>query len=509
MNMQPQNHTKSSREGSALLAMVVLLMVMAGLALASMKNSSALMRITYQQYRWEQALFSAEAGIEQAAAIVSQTSYFTGVTNEVITLSSSEASFSIRPLDIESKTFEVESTGTYLGKTRHLKVDKLYFPSYSDYGLYMENYRSALFRPGTVTQGRVFLGDHLKVWAYKDFGTGEIQAPTFTDQVETSASEIFNYEHRRRGHPDAAGKIDQDYVNFQGGFPELNIDPPAIADLVFEDVKTAAASHSHSQSSEALPGWYSIPLDAPSGYHGNTVSFKGNTEVDFYMKRVLVGGEYVHEGFVAFKNEDLFGDDEWHERPQAGLELVYVANDMESPGKLIVAPHENDLEINLDSEERWSGYISDDFTFYAEDDIHIQSHIRYWDDVEIDPTSDDKVMFVGGDDVWIDTQWRDEWDGITIEAALLASGKYNTEMGWDRQGQVGVLEWRTGGAMGTMDFFGSYVGERYGYSGRFSSRGQISGFQPNRRMDQRLVTDPPPFAPVLNSLVRYQGWHEL
>jgi len=244
-----------------------------------------------------------------------------------------------------------------------------------------------------------------------------------------------------------------DWAEFHQGF-ELNAAEGQMAEIDFDTGPF---------SLESLAGTFGLVLEGET-----TVTFEGET--------------------VRITNERMGWND--HPYPIGDDQLIYVSDatsgsDSTKKGRVYVQ----------------GGSLDGRITIVGEDDILINDHVQYSSDPLDNPDADDALGLISKDDVWV-TQAAP--DNLEIDAAIIAAG-VKAE---GNRGSFGVLCYWCDAPRGALNVNGSIVQDKRGAVGTFNDDGMVSGYYKNYSFDHRFESTAPPYYPVVDDKVQFEGWKE-
>ncbi len=485
----PESAASTPKQGSALLMVVIVILIVTTICTVSLSNSIAQMKLSRQQTWMEQAHFAAEAGVEEAARLITQTTYMgaSETTFSMTLASGATASVVITPKNNRGREFAIYSVGTQNGVQREVGIARLYKPSYLDYGHFHEDFADLWWIYGRYIDGKTWTGNTQNIYGYT-LPSGEKWGPIFSATNET-AVDAFG------GYPEYAAKLDPsisfaDYayedLEFWNDNPdgyETDVSKPALLTVDFEETATIAAALN---IDPAL-----IDPDTVSANNmpkGKALLLKGQTELRF--STVTEGGEEV--GIMEIRNYDKFGNFDWNPVYSEAIDLVYVE-------QLDSGPEEHqgaDLMLG-DWDNRTANIIKGNLTIWAEDDITIPTHLVYSDqNLE---TSNDKLGVISRDDIWFEQTYAGD---LVIQGGFIATGVEEGTLG-----EFGLKEYDQHGVRGKLYITGSRVSQRVYPTGVFSGSSFLHGFITEHQYDERFLEDPPPFTPALDFEMRYEDWY--
>jgi hypothetical protein len=482
--------SESAKSGSALIMVLVVLIIVTAISTVSLSNSMNLMRLSQRQVWMEQAHFTAESGVEEAARMINGSAYMGGSeTLFTHTLpNGASADVVITPLNSQGQEFSVRSESTVNGITRVVNIGRIYRPTYLNYGNFYEDFRNLWWIYGEVVDGKVWTGTTQNMYGYT-LSNGEKWGPVFTDLNETDASSFGGYPDYAATLAEGAdpGTFVYDDLLFwdehEEGF-ETNVSMPALLDVDFD--RTSMIADALTVDPSEIDPTLVSPANMPSG---KALKLKGRTEIRYSVD--TIGGKDV--GIVEIRNHDMFGNFNWHSVYSEALDLIYIEKNPSGPGG-----HKNATLLIGDADKKTVNVVKANMTVWAEDDVTIPTHIIY-DNQNLEESTD-KLGVISKDDIWFDRKFTGD---LVVQGGFIATGSINNS----EKGELGLLNYDKFGVRGTLHFLGSMVAERVYPFGMFSGNRFVSGFVTDHRFDQRFLTDPPPFTPVISSQVNYEDWY--
>lgn len=481
---------RASKSGSALIMVLVVLIIVTALSTVSLRNSMNLMRLSQRQVWMEQAHFTAESGLEEAARLINSSVYMgAGETRVTHTLPGGKsARVVITPLNSQGHEFSIRSESTVNGITRVVNIGRIYRPTYLNYGNFYEDFRNLWWIYGDVIDGKVWTGTQQNMYGYR-LRNGEKWGPVFTSLNETAANGFGGYPEYAATLSEGVDPASMEYEDLQfwdehsDGY-STNVSMPALLDIDFDRTSMIAAALDVDPD-DIDPSRVS-PENMPTG---KALKLKGKTEMRFSVERIQ--GQEV--GILEIRNLDKFGDFDWNAVYAESLDLVYVENQTRGPGGHRGAR----LELG-DSVHHTPNVVKANMTIWAEDDVTIPTHIIY-DNQNMEESSD-KLGVISKDDIWFDRKFTGD---LVVQGGYIATGASSA----NNRGELGLIDYDKFGVRGTLYFLGSMVAERVYPFGVFSGDRFLSGFITDHRFDRRFLTDPPPFTPVISSQISYEDWY--
>lgn len=147
------------------------------------------------------------------------------------------------------------------------------------------------------------------------------------------------------------------------------------------------------------------------------------------------------------------------------------------------------------------GQVDGRVTLVSDDDINIRDHINYAQDPRSFPESNDALGLISKDDVWIEPSAP---NNLELDAAIIAAG----QKGGSNRGSFGVLNYYSGSPRGPLNVLGSIVQDKRGAVGTFNDAGMVSGYYKNYSFDDRFESVAPPYYPVIDEKIAFDGWSE-
>ena len=148
------------------------------------------------------------------------------------------------------------------------------------------------------------------------------------------------------------------------------------------------------------------------------------------------------------------------------------------------------------------GKVTGRLTIVNEADMTIANNITYTTDPRTTPSSTDALGLITADDIWVGTTAP---DNLEIDAALMATG---SAAGSGTDGSFGVTGYNTGSSRGFLTVYGGIVQETRGAVGTGSGGTVSTGYGKSYSYDPRFIVKPPPYYPVIKSLVNFSQWTE-
>ncbi|MGA0333101.1 MAG: PilX N-terminal domain-containing pilus assembly protein [Kiritimatiellia bacterium] len=478
---------ESSKSGSALVMVLVVLLIVTALSTVSLRNSMQLMRLSQRQVWMEQAHFAAESGLEEAARLINSSTYMgASVTTVTHTLpGGGSASVVITPLNSQGNEFSIQSTSTVQGITREVNIGRIYRPTYLNYGNFYEDFQNLWWIYGELIDGKVWTGNTQNIYGYT-LSNGEKYGPIFTDLNETGANGFGGYPQYASTLKEGGDEDDYDDLQFWNEYEDgydTNVSMPALLDVDFD--RTSMIADALDVDPDEINPSLVTPENMPKG---KALKLKGRTEIRFSVD--TIGGEEV--GILEIRNWNKFGNFNWNPVYSESLDLVYVEKLTSGPGGHRGAT----LRIG-DSNHNTPNIVKANLTVWAEDDVTIPTHIIY-DNQNLDESTD-KIGVISKDDIWFDRKFTGD---LVVQGGYIATGAVSSS----NQGELGLIDYNKFGVRGTLYFLGSMVAQRVSPFGVFSGNSFVSGFQTDHRFDKRFATDPPPFTPVISSQINYEDW---
>lgn len=445
--------TKTNREGSALVLVLGLIIIGALLCTGILAYASNNARLAQREFLMEQALHTAEAGVELAAQyIVDRDAYlYQNITSIEGSLNGGSYSGIIQKEGF--RDYSIAITGTVSGLSRAVTIDEVYVATFAKFGWWSEVNGTIWFIPGDVLFGHVHTDDYLR------FSATSGRGPAFEGDLTSKKDWYYltndgaSYQPSTRAPAESAG------VEFHEGF-DLDSPHGSMADVKWTPKRTLAADPGYADGL-FLEGYTEITI------HGN--------EMEVYNPRAGID----------------------HERlPIHGEQLVYVADfDSSDPGYVVMN----------------GGTLDGQMTIYSENDVYLKDHIVYQNDPRDDDLpeverdyydeSDDKLGIVSRDDIWVHP---DAPNNLNIFAAMMATGAVSDS----NDGKFGVYDYSSRPPSGDLTVYGSIVQEVRGAVGTFNSRGLSTGFYKDYMWDDRFERGAPPHYPPLDDSIIMVGWGE-
>jgi hypothetical protein len=481
---------KHAQEGSAIVMVLVVLLIVSAICTDSLVNSMALMRLSQRQVWREQNHYAAESGLEEAARMINGSTYLgAGDTEFTITLANGiSADVVISLLNSQGKEFSVASGTSDRGIPIHLGISRIYRPTYLDYGHFYEDFRNLWWIYGEIVDGKVWTGTQQNIYGYR-LGNGQKWGPVFRYTNQTDADSFG-------GYPDYAAYLDpsiswgdaeygdlQFWDSYEDGY-ELEVSKPALLDTDFDGTKHIAGVL---DVDPALIDPTTVsPANMPTG---RALLLRGKTEVRFTVQEIA--GEEV--GIVEIRNRDKFGNFNWNPLYSEALDIIYVERQTTGPGG-----HRGAKVTLGDSVHHTPNILKGNLTLWAEDDITIPTHVIY-NNQNLEESTD-KIGVISKDDIWVDRKFTGD---LVLQGGYIATGAVSGR----NRGELGLIDYDKFGVRGYLYFTGSMVAERVYPFGVFSGSTFVSGFQTEHTFDPRFLTNPPPFTPTIDSEVEYEGWY--
>jgi hypothetical protein len=226
----------------------------------------------------EQAMYAAEAGLEDAASVIEANhGYLHSLTTRTAKIG--QGSYTYRITKTAWREYAVESEGTVHKVTSRVTVDRAYLPSYAQYSFWNHINGQIYFKAGELFRGHVHSDG--KLWFSSAGST--LGGPTFMDQVTS-------------GHDSYGGSLEG--VDFQRGF-KLNAEEGDIGKVDFSELRSLAGSFGL-----VLDGDTKIKLDGDDlritnqrrGWYNKKVKL-GSDEI-IYVQSVRYGSSYSRRGTV-------------------------------------------------------------------------------------------------------------------------------------------------------------------------------------------------------------------
>lgn len=448
------------RNGAALVVVVmVMLLCTAALNIVLLATGTRVMR-AYDFVFNEQAFFLAEAGVERAAVWVGKN---LGTGDETVlegNLGNGRyvAYVTLSPGSIDS--YDICATGTVRNVNRGITVRGVQNVSWSQFALWYdkESPSGLWFVPGEVFDGRVYSRPQMKFSAsgLNTWGPdGNFRGPVhFSDRVETAQPKI-DYE--------------------MGAYPELDkgldtgVDLQTMAEVDFDEMLQKATDLQGSGKGLVLEGDMTIELD------GRNMKITSTNEGD----RELSGKAYS----TAITNHTL--------------NLVYVKpytysyKYRDRYGRLRTRKVSEPGDVTLKAPQGFSGDIS----VVAENDIRIADHVRYADNPEENPESEDKLGLVAQRNVVVQSTPYKAPDDLEIYAHIFC-----------KTGGFGVENYDSGVFRGNLKVYGGIANDTRRAVGTFYGYGSRTGYIKQYFFDKRFKTKRPRHYPITRTAVSFSSW---
>lgn len=488
---------RKSREGSVLIIVLVLLLVVTGLSTVSLRNAGQALHLSQRQVLMEQAHFIAESGLERAAEYINTETFIGSETQIDLDMGNGRmASITITPLDSQGNAFSVDSSTTWRGVTRDLRINRVYRPTYLAYGMFFDRWEwngyALSWLPGDVVEGMVWSGTPQGIAGHYD-GSRRV-GPIFRALNETAANSFARdpeFASFLPPHIPFEEHTDSDlrfWLDHPNEFHRTNVDKPSLMTIDFDRIHTIADIKNVSNYTEIDPSHVS-PQAMPSN---KALVLRGRTELRYKVDS-LSGRE---TGIVEVRNHDMFGDFNWHPLYSEALDLVVIKD---NPDSNAANGHEDGTLVLGDSGQQAVNVVKGNMTVWVDRDVTLPSSVIY-NDLNLEE-SEDKFAVISKQSIYVSR---------TNKTDLYLYGGY-IAAGLDGSGYIGLDKYSSGGVRGTLHFVGSQVGRRRHPWGIFQLRnGEISlrhGYNRSISFDARFESDPPPFTPTINTELRFQGWH--
>lgn len=454
----------TSKEGSALLMVIVILLIVTGICTVSLTNSLAVSRLSQRQVWREQNFYATQSGLETAAYKVNSELLGSGTQTETFTLENG-VTVEVATVHLGGDEYAATASTTHEGIELEQSVRRFFRPYYSEYGTFYEKF-NLWWIPGQVVEGKVWTRERQKIYGYTK-SNGEKEGPIFKAVNQTGHHEFGgdpefgSYVHPTKDASDYANRM---FWNEDDTKYETGVYKPPVMDVDFDAPKVAA-----------------------SGSGG--LLLRGRTEIRF-------GLDASDNGIVEIRNMDRYGDFDWHPVSSETLDLIYVEEKTDGDEDHRGA----ELTLGDPDNQDYFNIVKGSLTVWSEDDVTLPNHILY-DNADME-TSSDKLAVISKDDIWID--WDREQD-LEIHGTLMATGAAEDS----GDGGIGLLDYANGTLRGVLNIRGSLIAERKYPSGTISlGTGELnSGFQIEQEWDHRFATQPPPFMPVIENELTYEGWY--
>ncbi|WFB34831.1 hypothetical protein P3T73_11740 [Kiritimatiellota bacterium B12222] len=483
---------RQNKSGSALVMVLVVLIIVMGLTTVSLKNSVHLMRVSQRQVWMEQAHFVAESGIEEAARLINRSSYMGGSVSEIThTLGGESAEVVITPINNQGHEFSVRSEATVNGITKVVNLGRIYRPTYLNYGNFYEDFGGYWWIYGEEIDGKIWTGTTQNIMGY-NLSNGEKYGPVFTDLNETKANNFGGspeYASTLKSGVELSERTYDDLQfwgdDYEDGY-ETGVSKPALLDVDFEQTSTIAGILN--ADPDTLDPRKVNPASMPKNV---TLKLKGKTELRFSVDTV----QGVEVGILEIKNDDLFGNYNWNAVYSESIDMVYVE---ELTGGGRHNPNKGaDIILGDTNSSASANILKGNMTIWSEGTITVPNHIIY-DNQNLEESTD-KLGVIAKDDIWFDRASGD----LVIQGGFIATGANGS--GSDK-GELGLKNYGNGVVRGKLYFLGSMVSEKVSPFGQFSGTRFVSGYSTIHQFDERFLTAPPPFTPVIDSEINYEDY---
>ncbi|MDZ8120307.1 pilus assembly PilX N-terminal domain-containing protein [Pontiella agarivorans] len=490
--MKPQLMTtkNTNRNGSVLLTILIIMFVLT-IAMGSLLTlSTQYFFSTQTKVDAAQALYYAEAGVEEACQFVSERgvnipdSYSGTGTNGV-------GSFD---WDLEKTNFysgNIVSVGEFNGQRKAIEIRNARSATYAQFAFWAENNLSIYFKNGETFWGHIHTDS--KPWFSGD--------PEFNDVFTTLANSY-------------GGSTNS--VDFKSGF-KMNTAMGSMAEIDFDDMKYFAQTYP--DNALLLTGATSFKFDGNQvlitneAYGWDEEPYTLDSEKLIYIQDGTIDTTESYYQYVGKKKGD-YNYSRRYGYYYAGYNKGYYdlstrTVTQNSPGSL-----------SLDG-----GDLDGRLTIVTEDDIYINDHTEYaLDPLDNDAVNDaiayakdnnlpseytdvvnDALGLISGDDVII-TGYAP--DNIHIDATIMATGSKSPS---NDPGSFYVENYTSYDPRGFINLLGGIVQEERGPVGSFSTyTGKTShSFDKNYVFDWRFAYMPPPFYPPLYSKLTFDSWQEI
>jgi len=435
--MKTSNPLSDNRSGMTLFVVMAMTLLCAAAVSSVLFTVGAQMQRSYKQVYLEQAFYIAEAGMERAMAWVADGNEG---EPEWADVEFGDGSYTAKVnwtyLVGHEDGIEIVSTGKVNGTERTVTVRGLRNVSWARYALWYDREALALnIAAGDTFRGRFYSRPMLR------FSKPTAQRPhqaRFYDRAWTVANKIDTSSG-------AKPIFDQGLV--------LNAEVQEISDVNLADLKTAAAT---SAGGLVLNGDATIELDGTVMRITNGPNEWENHEMPIPANGIVYASKHTYQKHVYNTRK---GKWEWV--------------DVTEPGSIsVAAPNGLDGQITL----------------VAERDINIVDHVRYADNPQVNPDSDDKLGLIAGKDAVVKPSAPNDVD---IFAHIFC-----------RDGGFGVEDYNIGKHRGTLNVYGGIANLIRNAVGIVNGAGYLKNYV----YDPRFARNPPPYYPRLTDILEWEGW---
>lgn len=489
----PLNRPANGKDGSVIVMVLVVLFIITSLSVISLRNAMHMMRMSQRQVLLEQAHFVAEAGLEEAARRISSNEYLgAGPTQMSIQLSDGRTTeVTITPLDTEGMAFKVQSVSSVEGMNRTLNIERVFRPTYLEYGMYFEDWRGYYWIAGDVVDGKVWSGTPQGIWGY--YQGGKKLGPIFRQENQTASDGFAGWPEFGAHLPphipfDEHTESDLEYFDEGSDSVVTGMEMPALMTVDFERHHNIA--NALAVSPEAISPDHVAPDLMPKG---RALVLEGRTEMRFDVEEV--NGQEV--GVIYLRNREAFGNfNHQHKVYSEALDLIVIRDKPDGN-----AQHRNGTLTLGDPNPHAASIVKGSLSIWVDHDVEITSHVIY--DNQNFEESTDSLGIVSKRNIYVDRIYsgsQQHSGDLYLQAGLIATGISGN-------GEIGLKRYDKNNVRGTLYFTGSQVGKRR-YPWGTTNNGQlIHGYHRSLTFDPRFSTRPPPFTPTIDSEVRYEGWH--
>ena len=452
---------KQRRKGSTILATVIFLFIGFAISAVTIRDAIFNGRMVNEQISMERAHYHAEAGIEEAADLVTNwTGYFPKKKTNSYPYANG-GSFECVITKDGWNEFSFESVGTFGGNTRTISILRAYYPTFAAFSMWTHDFRDLWYTPGYIAEGHVHSDSRINIWSSASAG-----GPHFKGKVTT-------------GHDSFGGW--PEYATYDEGY-EFDSYQGDLQSIDFSEMKGEALEHGE--------------------------VFRGPTEIYYDVNN---GGN----GIMYVKNADRWSDNSYHPIHTDGTEVVYIEDTTTTESyydrrrrrwRTRTVTNPGSLTLN-------GGELKGAMTIFAENDVTVQNHMVYHNDPSDDgeiirdfiEPSNDRLGVISKDDIWIGTSAPNH---LQLFGAYLAAGRGGS--GSDANGEMGVLNYNdyNRGFRGYINQYGSKITDRTYPAGVFNSAtGQpLAGYRTNTTYDERFLNNPPPFYPPISAKLIFEDW---
>ncbi len=430
--MKTKASFQNNRSGMTLVVVMVMTLLCAAAASSVLYTVGVRMHRGYKQVHLEQAFYIAEAGMERAAAWVAADNEDSTTLSGSIGGGNYVTVVTVTHLPGGEIGIVVVSTGTINGTSRTVTVRGLQRLSWARYALWYDREALTLsIAPNDSFRGRFYAKPTLRF--IKPTSLAQGQAHFYDRAWSVSSTVVYN---------GAQPVFDYGLV--------LNAEEQSISDVNFASLKTAAST-----SGLLLEGDATILIDGknmkitnrPRGWNAHVYTIPEN-------------------GLVYVK---------------ASSYKIYTYN---SNGQVATTTSYNDLgDVSVSGLNGLDGKV----TIVAERDINIIGHIRYADNPQTNPESNDKLGLIAGRNAVVT---KAAPNNVDIYAHIFC-----------RDGGFGVYGYNTDSHRGDLNVYGGIANLIRNAVGQGSS-----GYWKNYIYDPRFARDPPPHYPRLTDVLVWDGW---